>query len=162
VSGFPWITLITATAPVVAALGAVGLRERYTTLREQASAKSALVTARRHAIQEAYVGVIKSGRALAADYRNIDWERLARHTNDANDAWDRILELTREFHGAIALVELIGSHQAQAVTAKMVRTTNPDNRTGQDTGARLQEEISGFVAVVRNENEADQLSVSDD
>jgi hypothetical protein len=149
VSGFPWSTLITTAAPVVAALGAVWLRERYSSKRVVAKAQGIAVADSERQVQAAYVGVIKSGRMLAAARRDRDYRGTSDRDVDRQTRQD-LVACRRELNAAVAIVDIIGSTDSQAAAQKMLDVSKPG--TGQElTAEGLEKAIDDFILIVKEE-----------
>jgi hypothetical protein len=143
--------LITATAPVAAALGAVGLRERYSSQREKASAATAADATRKREVQDAYLGVVKSARASVAAFSNLDDPmHLGPGSQVHEAARAQIAELAGDLHEAIALVEIVGSPEAVAAAKPLLWTPRYDD-SNQGTVSDIDDQIKHFLEFIRGD-----------
>jgi hypothetical protein len=116
VAGSDWITtLITAGAPTVAALGAVGLGSRYTTRRDERRAEQAREEAQAAQRRDAYAGLVTAASALLRVHRQL---RTAYALNRSGDPdmepfRARLDADSGELGRAVAVVMLVGSDAAR-------------------------------------------------
>ena len=147
VSGFPWSTLITATAPVVAAFGVVWLTERSSSKRAAAKALRTAEANEKRQVRDAYADVIKNGRMLAAARRDRDYRGTSDMDVDRQTRED-VVARRRELNAAVAIVDLTGSTNAQAAARNMLKVSKPG--LGQELKAEpLENAIDEFIQAVR-------------
>ncbi len=152
-SGFPWTTLITATAPVVAALGAGVVTAYVSGAREARNANRAAVAAEKREVRDAYLGVVKGARALAAALRERDFSgqrpasRIAEVERGAFSA-AQIVGLTAQLHDAIAVVQIIGSPAARSKVVELLLVTSPHASSGPLNSEAVETALRRFMDAV--------------
>jgi hypothetical protein len=110
-SAFPWTTLITAGAPVIASLGAVWIKSRYddrAQARQAAGTRAAAQTDRR---REAYAELVKTARLALRNFRQLGFAYAA-DTPDipaVTEAFTQTASLAADMNQAAAVAELVGS-----------------------------------------------------
>lgn len=117
-SAFPWTTLITAGAPVVASLGAILIKGRFDDRAQARQAEQASVAAASDRQRQAYAGLVQSAhfwRSSAMEIRE-EFRGLPK-----DEAIDRSRILVQDVTLAVALVELIGSAEARSAAGQIYK-----------------------------------------
>jgi hypothetical protein len=110
-SVFPWITLITAGAPVIASLGAVWIKGRYDDRAQARQAEHNRSGAREDQQQQAYGELVMTARLALRNFRQLRLAYMA-DTSDipaVNEAFSQAASLAADMNRAAALAELVGS-----------------------------------------------------
>lgn len=110
-SGFPWNTLITAGAPVVASLGTFWLTVRYADRTQARQAAETRQTAQADRRRQAYGELVMTARLALRNFRQLS-RAYAVGTPDipaVNNAMSQTDSLTASVYQAAALTEIIAS-----------------------------------------------------
>jgi hypothetical protein len=148
-SGFPWTTLITASAPVVAALGAVWLKEQWDTRRENAKAQIGVENALHRELQDTYARVARAARSLAAARRYRDYAGFDAESPEAKRMLDEVMTRTPELHKAIGSAEVIGPPEIRDALSRMRRETSPGAGATLTAGP-IEEALKDFLDIIQN------------
>jgi hypothetical protein len=158
-SGFPWTTLITTSMPVVAALGAVWLKEQWDTRRENAKAQRDAENARRRELQDTYARVARAARSLAAARRYRDYAGFDAQSPEAKRVLDEVMTRTPELHKAIGGAEVIGPPEIRDALNRMRQETSPGADTTLTAGP-FEEALKDFLDIIQHtgsQNRAPQV-----
>jgi hypothetical protein len=110
-SAFPWTTLITAGAPVIASLGTVWIKGRYDDRVQARQAKENRSAAREDQQRQAYGELVKTARLALRNFRQL---RLAYMANTPDipavkETFTQTTKLAADLNQTTALAELVGS-----------------------------------------------------
>jgi threonine synthase len=140
--------LITAGAPVVAALGAVGLTGRYQDKRTKTRAEIAAKAAEKRETKDAYLAVMRCGRALATARRYREYAGFSSDSSEAAQAKEDVIRRTHELAEATALAEVAGSEKVQEAALKIRDVVSPG--TGHPlTANELEDALREFLDVIK-------------
>jgi hypothetical protein len=110
-SAFPWTTLITAGAPVIASLGTVWIKGRYDDRAQARQAEQNRSAAREDQQQQAYGELVKTARLALRNFRQLRLAYMA-DTPDipaVKEAFSQTASLATDMNKAAVLAELVGS-----------------------------------------------------
>lgn len=141
-------TLITAGAPIVAALGAVGLTVRSQDKRAKIKAESAAKAAEKRETQDAYLAVMRCGRTLATARRYRDYAGFSPDSLEATQAKEDVIRRTHELAEATALAEVAGPKKVQEAALRIRNVVSPG--TGHPlTAEELEDALSEFLDAIK-------------
>lgn len=110
-SAFPWTTLITAGAPVIASLGAVWIKGRYDDRAQARQAEQNRSAAWEDQQHQAYGELVKTARLALRNFRQLRLAYMA-DTPDipaVKETFSQTTSLAADMNQAAALAELVGS-----------------------------------------------------
>jgi hypothetical protein len=110
-SAFPWTTLITARAPVIASLGAVWIKGRYDDRAQARQAMQSRTATRENQQRQAYGDLVKTARLALRNFRQLNLAYAA-NTPDipaVQQAFSQAASLAADVNQAVAAAELVGS-----------------------------------------------------